>query len=251
MENLTAHWKDKKVCFLGDSITDGVGVTKETVYWSLLGKNIGIKPYGYGHNGSKFFGLLNQAEAMFEQHKSDVDAIFLFAGTNDFYGNIPLGDWFVESKKTVSKTLKNDGTDISEIRKHREFNFDTKTFKGSINSVLSYLKTNYPDKQIILMTPIHRAFATFGAENVQYNEMHSNSIGVFFDEYVKAVKEAANIWATELIDLNAVSGFFPLFDKSAELYFCNIDTDRLHPNIIGHQRLAEVISKKLISIPIF
>ena len=100
------------------------------------------------------------------------------------------------------------------------------------------------------MTPIHRAYATFGPENVQYDEMHSNSIGLFFEEYVSAVKEASNIWATEIIDLNAVSGFFPLFDKNAEKYFCNTQTDRLHPNFEGHRKLAKIIEKKIITIDI-
>ncbi len=245
MKKFTEQWQDKKVCFLGDSITDGIGVTKDTVYWNLLGKATGMKTYGYGLNGSKFFKLLDQAKEMYDEHETDVDAIFLFAGTNDFYGNIPLGDWYKESEKVVLKTLKNDGTDISEVRKFREFNFDPTTFKGSINAVLSFLKENYYDKQIVLMTPIHRAFATFGPENVQYDEMHSNSIGVYFDEYVSAVKEAANIWATELIDLNAVSGFFPLYDKNAEKYFCNTEIDRLHPNFTGHEKLADVIESKI------
>lgn len=60
---------------------------------------------------------------------------------------------------------------------------------------MSFIKENYYDKQIVLMITIHRAFATFGKENIQYDKMHSNSIGVFFDEYVSMVKEAANIWA--------------------------------------------------------
>lgn len=100
------------------------------------------------------------------------------------------------------------------------------------------------------MTPIHRAFATFAPENVQYDEMYSNSIGVFFDEYVSAVKEAANVQATELIDSNAVSGFFPLFDKNAEKYFCNTKTDRLHPNFEGHKKLADIIGDKIITIDV-
>ena len=51
MKNFAMQWQDKKVCFLGDSITDGIGVTKDTVYWSLLSKELGMKAYGYGLNG--------------------------------------------------------------------------------------------------------------------------------------------------------------------------------------------------------
>ena len=47
MRKFVMHWQDKKVCFLGDSITDGIGVTKDTVYWNLLGKATGMKTFGY------------------------------------------------------------------------------------------------------------------------------------------------------------------------------------------------------------
>lgn len=248
MNNLISQWQGKKVCFLGDSITDVVGVSKDNVYWNLLGEKVGMRVFGYGQNGSKFLGLLNQLKKMYEIHQTDVDAVFLFAGTNDFYGNTPLGSWYVESEKQVSENYLDKSK--TKTCKFREFNFDSTTFKGSINSVLSFLKERYYDKQIVLMTPIHRAFATFGPENVQYDEMHANSIGVFFDEYVFAVKEAANIWATELIDLNAISGFFPLYDENAKKFFCDTQTDRLHPNFEGHKRLAKILEKKIISIDV-
>jgi lysophospholipase L1-like esterase len=184
---------------------------------------------------------------MLEDHKTEVDAIFLFAGTNDFNGNTPLGDWFIEGEKSVLKDLNSKE---KQKRRFREFNFNTDSFKGSINSVLAFLKEAYYDKQIVLLTPIHRAYATFGEQNVQYDEMYSNAIGNFFDEYVATVKEAANIWSCELIDLNSASGLFPLYDKSADKYFCNIATDRLHPNVAGHKRLADTILSKLGNIRI-
>ena len=248
MNNLTAHWQGKKVCFLGDSITEGVGAPNNA-YWKFLGEYTGIIPISYGKNGYKFFGLLEQAERMLAEQKNDVDAIFVFAGTNDFKGNKPLGEWYSETE--VSLPNRHDKTLAKMItRKHREFNYDTKTFKGSINTVLSFLKKHYFDKQIILLTPIHRAYATFSEDNLQYDETYSNTLGIFFDEYVKAVKEAANIWATELIDLNSVSGLFPLNDDSAAKYFRDVNTDRLHPKAEGHEKIAKAIARKMITIDV-
>jgi len=246
-----SHWEAKKVCFLGDSITDGIGVTKDRTYWSILEKDIGIRAYSYGLNGACFDNLLEQAKAMQAEHREEVDAIFLFAGTNDFYSSVSLGRWYDEVQKNCVLLNNADGQPIEVVRKYREFNFDINTFKGRINIVLSFLKQTYPYTQIVLMTPIHRAFATFGPNNIQQNEMYSNALGHFFDEYVKVIKEAANIWSVEIIDLNSVSGLFPLYDKGAERFFANVETDRLHPSFEGHRRLAQVIEYKMISIPVF
>lgn len=249
MEGYTTHWQGKKVCFLGDSITAGVGVPSGCAYWNYLEEYLHIIPTSYGINGYKYAGLLKQAEAMYEEKKDDVDAIFVFAGTNDFKGDIPLGEWYTESERLLPNRL-DESLAVMQTRKYREFNFDTKTFKGSINTVLGFLKKHYHDKKIVLLTPLHRAYATFGENNVQYDEMHSNSIGLFVDEYVNAVKEAANVWATELVDLNSISGLFPLNDDNAEKYFCKKDTDRLHPNAEGHKKIAKALARKMTTIDV-
>ena len=61
-EFLKNQWEGKKVCFLGDSITDGVGVQKGERYLDLLDDMIGIKSVGYGVNGASFIGLLSQID---------------------------------------------------------------------------------------------------------------------------------------------------------------------------------------------
>lgn len=236
------NWKDKTVCFLGDSITDGIGVHPGERYFDILEKELGFHAHGYGVNGATFFNLYAQTQKMNLELGKNIDAICLLAGTNDFFKNIPVGEWYTYSEaEVVIQKSENNENNRFEKRKVRQFNFDTNTFKGSINYVLSYLKHTYPDKRIILFTPIHRAYAEFGPQNIAYSEAYSNSIGIFFNEYLEAVREASQIWSTELIDLNCISGLFPLYDESAELYFTNFYTDRLHPNQAGHKRMAEAI----------
>lgn len=43
------------------------------------------------------------------------------------------------------------------------------TYKGRINIGLSHLKKLFPDKQIVLLTPLHRSLAEFGER--MYNRM--------------------------------------------------------------------------------
>ena len=84
------------------------------------------------------------------------------------------------------------------------------TFRGRINIGLNYLKSHFPEKQIVLLTPIHRAYAKFSDDNVQPDERYQNKCGAYIDDYVQAVKEAANVWSVPVIDLNAVSGLNPM-----------------------------------------
>lgn len=46
-----------------------------------------------------------------------------------------------------------------ETRIKRTLVMDNRTYKGRINIGISRLKSLFPDKQIILLTPLHRSFA--------------------------------------------------------------------------------------------
>ena len=125
---------------------------------------------------------------------------------------------------------------------------DKSTLKGCINIAISALKKMYPTKQIIILTPIHRAYSTFGPNNIQPDESFPNGIGVYFSEYVNAIKEAGNVWGVPVVDLNSVSGLNPMVEEQVP-YFSNKDTDRLHPNAAGHKRLAKTLYYQLLSLP--
>ena len=85
-------------------------------------------------------------------------------------------------------------------------------------------------------------------DSIQPDEMYENARGIFFDEYVKAIKETGNVWAVPVIDLNSLSGLFPLYDAGAQM-FNKPDTDRLHPNDAGHSRMAKTIMQQLSALP--
>lgn len=241
-EMVQSQWKGKKVAFLGDSITDKnhIGTTKN--YWNYLPEFLGIESLVYGINGEQMAGILAQAKRLKAEHPDDVDAIFVFAGTNDFNGGIPLGSWWTLGKEEVNS----HGRIMTKER--RKLNKDMGTFCGRTNAVMEYLKQEFPLQQIVLMTPIHRGFATFGGDNIQPEESFPNDIGIYLESYVEMLRQAADIWAVNVIDLYRVSGLHPL-TASHGGFFNNRETDLLHPNAQGHYRIAKAMMYQMLAMP--
>lgn len=241
-KSLHSQWQGKRVAYLGDSMTDKRRVGTTCIYWEYLSELLGIQPYVYGISGNQWDGIYKQALKLKAEHPNDVDAILIFAGTNDYNHGVPLGQFFTE---TTKQTNYNGNT---MTRKYRTFVMNDTTFCGRINKVMDYLKANFPQQQIIIMTPIHRGYAKFGDKNVQPDENYCNGQGLYIDDYVQVLRQAASYWAVPLIDLYSLSGLYPLADAHTQ-YFHNTDTDRLHPNAVGDYRLAKTIQYQLLALP--
>lgn len=239
-------WKGRRVAYFGDSITDPKNTGSKKKYWNFLQEWLGITPYVYGVSGRQWNDIPKQADKLQKEHGDDFDAIMIFIGTNDFNAAVPVGQWYTESDEQVLAAVHEPKAVVT--RKKRSFIYTDSTFCGRINKAMALLKKRWPTKQIILLTPIHRAYFYGGEKNIQPTEEYQNKIGEYFDKYVEKVKEAGNIWAVPVIDANAMSGLFPLFDESAVNYH-NPDTDRLHPNDQGHERLARTLEYQLSTLP--
>lgn len=240
-------WMQKRVAYFGDSITDPKNDGSKVKYWHFLQEWLGITPYVYAVSGRQWNDIPRQADQLYKEHGDDVDAILIFIGTNDYNHGIPIGEWYEEKDEQVEYGHGGKPKALVD-RKRRYMKMDGDTYRGRINIALDKVKRLYPNKQIVLLTPIHRAQFHRSETNWQITEDYTNRSGVYLDEYINAVKEASNVWAVPVIDLNSVSGLYPMMDEHAQ-YFKDADTDRLHPNDKGHERLARTLYYQLATLP--
>lgn len=234
-------WAGAKVAYLGDSITDPKVLKDDVHYWGFLQQWLGIDPLVYGRSGHQWHQIAGQADKLMAEHGDDFDAIMIFVGTNDYNAGVPIGEWFTEEKAVVNSK----GQMVERMK--RTHVMDESTFRGRINMVLDKLKRMYPTKQIVMVTPLHRAYAKFSEKNVQPEECYQNSCGEYPDAYVASIKEAAAIWSVPVIDAYSLSGLFPMHQEQ-QMYFPG-GNDWLHPNEAGHRRFAKCLMYQLLAIP--
>lgn len=240
-------WFGKRVGYLGDSISDpksyGDNIKK---YWAFLEEWLQITPYVYGVSGRQWNDVPRQAERLKKEHGEEVDAIIVFMGTNDYNNSVPIGEWFTEEEAQVMAARGE--TKKLVTRKHRTPVMSAETFKGRINIGMVKLKELFPDKQIVLLTPLHRSLAEFGEKNVQPDENYQNACGEYVDAYVQAIKDAGNVWGVPVIDFNAITGLNPMAEEQL-IYFYDAGFDRLHPSTKGQERMARTLMHQLVSLP--
>lgn len=241
-------WQGKRVAYFGDSITDPRNNGSKKKYWGFLQDWLGITPYVYGVSGRQWNDIPRQAQKLQEEHGDSVDAILIFIGTNDYNAGVPIGEWFTERPEKVMAGIHEPKHMVD--RRHRYPVMSDSTYRGRINKALDCVKRMYPQKQIVLLTPIHRAEFYANEKNWQPREDYTNQCGEYIDAYVESVKEAGNLWAVPVIDLNALCGLYPLMDEMA-LYFHNTENDRLHPNDVGQARMAQTLMMQLLTLPVY
>ena len=164
-------WFGRRVAYLGDSMTDpncyGNEIRK---FWSFLQEWLDVTPFVYGVSGRQWNDVAVQAEKLKKDHGDHVDAILVWMGTNDFNNGVPVGEWYTEKEEQVMAARGE--TKKLVTRKRRTLIMSNDTYKGRINIGISKLKKLYPEKQIVLLTPIHRSLADFGEKNLQPDESY-------------------------------------------------------------------------------
>ena len=202
--------KGRKVVFLGDSITEGVGTSDITKgYVNLVKEKLGLsEAYNRGISGTRFaYQTTPSDEPRFDKDfisrvpelPEDVDLVVVFGGTNDYgHGDAPFGEF-------------SDRTD--------------KTFCGACHVLMESLINKYYDKKIIFMTPLHRQFEDENGRNLS--------------DYVAMIRKVAEFYSIPVLDMYAESGIQPQLQVIRDAY-C---PDGLHPNDAGNEIIADKVVK--------
>ena len=200
----------KKVNFLGDSITQGVGTSHPSkIYLNLLQESADLAcARNYGISGTRFARQTNPTVdnpsfdrdfvQRVDEMDPDADLVVVFGGTNDYgHGDAKFGDF--------------TSTDVY-------------TFYGAARQLCEKLIEKYPEAVIVFLTPLHRSG--------DHTPNASNHLPLL--SYVQAIRQVAEEYALPVLDLYATAGIQPNLPIQKER-FC---PDGLHPNDAGHQRLA-------------
>ncbi len=203
---------NKKIIFLGDSITEGVGATEQTGgYVKVIQRTTRANCINCGISGTRIARQKNPTVdcpsfdkdfCMRAAELTDPADIFvIFGGTNDYgHGDAPFG---TADDRTVD------------------------TFCGALHVLYQTVKKNQPQAKIVVLTPIYS----------QTGETIKNPTnGLFLPSYAEQIRKTAAMYDLPVLDLyrNKPGSEEPLFDSS-------FLADGLHPNDEGHKVLAKYI----------
>ena len=209
------------VNFLGDSITEGVGVTDQENcrYDNLVAKMLGFsKTNNYSISGTRLahqpYPSANpRYDLCFCGRAYDMDTsadmVIVYGGVNDYiHGNAPFGEMG-----------------------------DTKpsTFCGGVYYLMNYLRETYQNKPIIFMTPA-RCFLRHEVDDL-YPSVHvgKDVAGKPLKAYVDVILESAKKFDVKVLNLYDDLGIDPHTPEHFEKY----TADGLHFNDEGHRLLAQ------------
>ena len=220
--------KGKKVVFLGDSITEGVGVTNlENRYDNRLKKMLSLgEAVNFGLSGTRFayqtkpsscpsFDLYFCGRSM--NMDKDADVVIVYGAVNDYiHGDAPFG-------------TEEDRLPFS--------------FKGATHRLMKYLTEEYKGKPIIFMTPARCHFAGFSDEEISKNTLKGPDARPLL-EYVDVINSTAKLYGVHVLDLYRNLPINPNVQEDSDRY----TTDGLHFNDEGHRILAETLASFLETI---
>ncbi len=210
--------KGKKIAFLGDSITFGVGASaSDKVYWKLIQEKTDAVCQGLGINGTRIEKKINPEPGAEHDKKhfitrvdyidKDTDIIMVLGGVNDFgHGDAPLGN-------------------MSDRKED--------TFYGACHLLYTKLIESFPDADIVIMTPLHCADDEREAPDAEGFSYKRKLL-----DYVDAILEVAAEYSLPVLDLYRTSGIQPKIKAQREMFM----PDGLHPNDAGYARIAERIT---------
>lgn len=198
--------KNIKLSLVGDSmVTDGYAPWKN-VYRNKYNATLNNPIGGHGGDITNFSPYVNQIN-------TDCDAIIVWAGTNDWYHNQPIGN--------ISDT---PSTGISVL--------------ASWKYVLEYLTNNLPTKKILAITPSPRWYKTENTPNTNNYGEHLNNQNYSLRELANEIEKLCNLYSIPCINMMNVSGW----NKNNYTKYLR---DGIHQNANGGNKVANLITSYL------
>lgn len=241
----------KRVGFLGDSITAGVGASSTNLRYSTVFCNmVGCTEVNLGNSGTCIArNTINNRDSerfvtrVTQENIANLDFLFVFGGTNDFSYDIkPVGEHF------VTNTISAGSSFIGQTQLGA--NTDTETFSGALHDLILSIKAIKLNLPILFITPLNRGRYTKGAtythDGVTYrgarpNSYDTNTQGNYLHEFEDAIVDIASFYSIPSIQMGRLFNNNAMDDGSASLFVAG--GDNLHPNDLGHERLAKILYK--------
>ena len=211
--------KGKIIDFLGDSITEGVGVTDRANnrYDNVLKKNAGLAAvYNYGIGGTRLAhqrmpSAKPRHDLCFCGRAYDLnktaDIIVVYGGINDYiHGDAPFG--------RIGDTTP-------------------ATFCGGVYFLMNLLRTEYPGKTVVFMTSARLYYDGMDGSAPSVRPQKAPGAMNLF-AHIDAVKQTAAQFEIPVLDLYEKLGIDPVNPADKEKY----TVDGLHFNDAGHTVIA-------------
>lgn len=209
-----------KVNFLGDSITEGVGVSDipNNRYNNRLKDMCRLSAVNsYGVSGTRIAHQIHASETpRFDlcfcgrayNMDTSADMVIVYGGVNDYiHGDAPFGQ--------IGDTTP-------------------ATFCGGVYFLMTYLKAVYPGKPVIFVTPA-RMFLRHEVDDRFPSTHHRKmAVGRELQAYVDVIVQTGEALDIPVLDLYRTLGL----DPHDEQIFQTYTVDGLHFNDAGHQILA-------------
>ena len=220
--------KGKIIDFLGDSITEGVGVyDQNNRYDNIVHRRLELAAhYNYGIGGTRLahqsvpseiprYDLCFCGRAYMLDKSADL--IVVYGGVNDYiHGDAYFG-------KMEDRTPE--------------------TFCGAVYFLMNFLKTNYEGKKIVFMTPAHMHFKGISDKCLTGRPMKKPDAQPL-SAYVEVIKARGKELGIPVLDLFEKLPIDPNNESDREKY----TVDGLHFNDDGHEILANTLCDFLESL---
>ena len=233
---LKGQFKGKKIGIIGDSIAVGerLGSSDKnfiTVFAESVGasgvKNAAIGGWDYCDQDNH--GIYRQVDGLSGTSTSldgDEDLVIIFAGTNDYGHESPLGKAWTLEEHSEGNKIKKATTDTYAT-----------TFCGGIHKTVETLWAKYGYVPIVMCTPLHRNYPSTSAGYPDTSHWANNE-GLYIDDYIEAIEKVASFYGIPVFNSYRLTGLYPMNAALNEKYFA----DGIHPNAAGHKVLGEALA---------